>query len=742
MKQLIRTGTRTAKGKSSLLDHILTNAGKLILQSGVVNIGISDHQLIYCTRKKHKEKLSQHRTFNARSYKNYTPKKFIEGLNKISFPNYLNFNNINDAFHDFSEKLLCLVNQMAPLKSFRVKGYTEDWFDGEIKQSIRDRDKLLRKYKKTRLEVDFDIYKKARNKAKYLIKSKKICYYQETILENNGNSKKIWTTLKSLGLPNKKGNKSEICLKKGDEIIFEQKANANIFKDFYTNLAADLVKKLPTPNGKFGKKYVENYYKKFNIPNGSFHFSEVKEEQILETLLKIKTNKAAGIDGLSGVFMKDGATVLAQPVTQLINLSISLSKVPDKTKIAKLKPLFKKGSRLETKNYRPVSLLPLFSKIYERVINDQTHRFLVQQNILYYHQSGFRKYHSTDTCLSYLNDFILKGTENGLLTGMILIDLQKAFDTIDHEILLEKMVFFGFSESVITWFRSYLDNRKFFVSIGKEYSDPGDLICGVPQGSILGPLLFLLYINDMPGSTNCELLLYADDTCLLFQDKDSTKIQIALTKNFNALCDWFIDNKLSIHLGEDKTKCILFSGKHRPRDDNLKITYGDITLKQYKSVTYLGCQLDEKNTGESMALQVIEKINGRLKFLWRKHKFLTPKLRRLLCNALIQPHFDFAVSAWYPNLNKKLITKLQICQNKCIRFCLYMGNRDHVGKTEFKKINWLPVQARFEQCVNVHVYKYIKNESPTYMNRIFNIAEKGKINTRSHCIKKEKSTYI
>ncbi len=155
----------------------------------------------------------------------------------------------------------------------------------------------------------------------------------------------------------------------------------------------------------------------------------------LEALYKTKTNKAAGIDGLSGVFFKDGAPVLSLPITQLINLSISLAKVPDKTKIAKLIPLFKKGSTLETQNYRPVSLLPLFSKIYEKVINDQTHMFLEERDMLYCHQSGFRKFHSTDTCLSYLNDLILKGNDKGLLTGMVLIDLQKAFDTVDHNTL-------------------------------------------------------------------------------------------------------------------------------------------------------------------------------------------------------------------------------------------------------------------------------------------------------------------
>ena len=236
----------------------------------------------------------------------------------------------------------------------------------------------------------------------------------------------------------------------------------------------------------------------------------------------------------------------------------------------------------------------------------------------------------------------------------------------------------------------------------------------------------------MPGTVKCELLLYADDTCLIYQGENTADIENNLTKNFNTLCDWFIDNKLSIHLGEEKTKCILFSGKCRPINDKISITLGENKLKQYKSVTYLGCQLDEKNSGETMAVEVIKKINGKLKFLWRKHKFMTPALKRLLCNAIVQPHFDFAVSAWYPNLTKKLLNKVQICQNKCIRFCLGLGNRVHIGAKEFRLINWLPVPNRFEQCVNAHVFKFINQQSPTYSSEIFNIAEQPNRITRTN----------
>ena len=256
------------------------------------------------------------------------------------------------------------------------------------------------------------------------------------------------------------------------------------------------------------------------------------------------------------------------------------------------------------------------SKVLERIVYEQSIEFLDKYKILYKFQSRFRKNHSTDFCLSYLTDKISKGFDSGLLTGVILIDLQKAFDTIDHNILLLKMPSLGFSREVIDWYKSYLSSRKFHVNVHDKFSTSADLRCGVPQKSFLGPLLFLLYINDMPQAVDCDLFLYADDTCLLFQHKDLERIKEELTKNFSNICDWFMDNKLSIHFGEDKTKSVLFSTKNRKRKiGTLDIQYGDVKIKQYSKVTYLGCELDESLSGEAMALKVTNKINGRLKFL-------------------------------------------------------------------------------------------------------------------------------
>ena len=254
---------------------------------------------------------------------------------------------------------------------------------------------------------------------------------------------------------------------------------------------------------------------------------------------------------------------------------------------------------------------------------------IIAMKTIFYFQSGFRGKHSTDTCLTYLHDKIHKGFDEGLLTGMIAIDLQKAFDTIDHEILLSKMPLLGFSNNTIEWFRSYLSNRTFHVSLNSYMSSAGKIICGVPQGSILRPLLFLLYINDMPQSVETDLFLYADDTGLVFQHKDRNKMNEQLNKDFHNICLWFIDNKLSIHFGEDKTKCILFASKQKmKRADKIEISFNNIKIKQYSSLTYLACILDNSLSGEAIATKAIKKINARIKFLHRKNDFLTPDLRR------------------------------------------------------------------------------------------------------------------
>ena len=202
--------------------------------------------------------------------------------------------------------------------------------------------------------------------------------------------------------------------------------------------------------------------------------------------------------------------------------------------------------------------------------------------------------------------------------------------------------------------------------------------------------------------------------------------------NFSSLFDWFIDNKLSIHLGEDKTKSILFGTKlNIKRAEPLNIVYGNVKIKQYTKVTYLGCILDESLSGESMALHVLNKINSRLRFLYRQSRFLNRLLLGLLCNVLIQLFFDYLCSAWYPSLRKDLYKRLQVSQNNCVRFCLPMDKKTQIGVAEVKEINWLNINDRFSQCVLSSIYEVFNSKILEYFNEIYFPAEPSNINTQS-----------
>lgn len=274
------------------------------------------------------------------------------------------------------------------------------------------------------------------------------------------------------------------------ELCFESNKVANFINKFYTSIASVLVSKLPTPSHCYdtNSDAFINFYKNKGITPDGFRLLPVSTDFVFKEILRLNPNKSTGIDNIPVKFLKDGAKFVTNPITFIINLSISSSTIPDDLKFARVRPLFKKNSRLDVGNYRPVSILSVISKILERAVYIQVEKYLVDNNVLYDMQSGFRGSYSTDTCLTYLTDYIRTQMSVGNYTGMVLLDLQKAFDTVDHEILCQKLKAMGIVS--VDWFKSYLTNRQQIVSVNQVESKPLNITCGVPQGSILGPLLF------------------------------------------------------------------------------------------------------------------------------------------------------------------------------------------------------------------------------------------------------------
>lgn len=722
LKQLIKGVTRLTDTSKSLIDHILCNSSEKISQSGVISSGLSDHFITYCTRKIPKYICNKHNNIKIRSSKNYDKTEFVDLLTQADWSKCLYSCSIDDAWQSFKETFTNILDKVAPVKEVRVKQKTEPWMNQDILSNIKERDDYITSFRKFGKDEDYRLYCKYRNLVQRQCKQAKADYFNEGINDNMGNPKKLWSHFKNLGYKQNCKVDSNVILNIDGENSFDNAKIANHFNSFFTTIASKLVDKLPNPSNIFhaSSNAVKSFYNQRQQNNDEFILKHVSETFVYKELCNLNVSKSTGLDGIPAKFLKDAAPFIKIPITFLINMSISEATVPKDLKLAKVKPLFKKGDRLKPENYRPVSILSIVSKILEKAVYSQLESFLVNKNILYEFQSGFRSKFSTDSCLIHLTDHIKSETAKGLYTGMVLLDLQKAFDTVDHKILCDKLKIIGVRS--VEWFNSYLSNRQQIVNINKTNSDVCNVKCGVPQGSLLGPLLFLIYVNDLKISidSDCKVLLYADDTAILFSHKDPKIISEKLSLMLESCKNWLTDNKLSLHLG--KTESILFGPKRKLKNvtENIfSIVCNGIIIESKSYVKYLGVILDNFLSGEYIVDNIINKANQRLKFLYRYKSCLSEQSRKTLCTALIQCHLDYACSCWYEGLSKKLKDKLQIIQNKIIRFIFDMHPRQRLKISNFEKVGFLNISNRVTQLRLNHVFNIFHNQSPDYLKQYF-----------------------
>ena len=335
-----------------------------------------------------------------------------------------------------------------------------------------------------------------------------------------------------------------------------------------------------------------------------------------------------------------------------------------------------------------------------------------KRGLLFENQSGFRGGYSTDSCLIGLSDFIKGEISKGNMVGMVLIDLQKAFDTVDHVILREKLSSIGVLST--TWFESYLADRRQCVEVNGSFSEFLPVTCGVPQGSILGPLLFLIYINDMSISLNCRLSLYADDSALLFAHRDPRVIGNHLSNELSTCKRWLVDNRLSLHVG--KTESLLFGSKRRLKGvDNFHVHCDGVPVERKFCVKYLGVLLDENMNGSAHAGNIMKVCAGRMAFLYRNSSLLDQKCRQTLCVALIQPYVDYCCSSWYSGLSVVLRERLNVIQRKMVRFIYGMDNRGHVDNKNFRDLSWLSIPDRVKSFRMSHLFRIRHKLAPAYL---------------------------
>lgn len=550
-----------------------------------------------------------------------------------------------------------------------------------------------------------------------LKKTAKADYISEQIELNKNNSKGLWKTLKGLGYNNKSKSKDSIVLNINNQICYDPVTVAEHINDFFVGIAQKLVDNLPPLTDLYSafSNSCKQFYNKLGTQPGMFKLKSVSSAFVLKELQALKVSKSTGLDDISPRFLHDGAEGLCDVIAHLINLSINNCVVPDCTKKAVVTPLFKKNNKLDVGNYRPVSVLTSLSKILEKAVHKQVELFCKENNILYPLQSGFRCDFSTDTCLTHLHDHIRNEISHGMFVGMALLDVQKAFDSVNHRMLCEKIRLVGIDPE---WFKSYLVNRKQIVSVNNNYSTEKTINAGVPQGSILGPWCYLIYANDLPSCTSCKVIIYADDTILLVSNRDLSIVSQVLSAEISNCFHWLTNNLLSMHMG--KTETIVFSSKRKQHlTKGFSISCNGQTIKASTEVKYLGLKLDKSLSGTSIVNSIVSKCTARLKFLYRHSSVLNQKCRKLLVSALVQSHFDYGTSAWYWATTKQCKRKLQVAQNKLVRFILNMQPRTHIGQTELNRVNFLNTNDRVKQLMLNHMYNVYHKSAPRYLSQGF-----------------------
>ena len=693
----------------SLIDNIFTNDTLQKIQSGVMITDLSDHFPVFSfsTNSSNHHPKSDPQFIDRRQLKPDNIKGLKNALSLVNWDFVLENKDPDSAYNNFIVKFNALMNIHCPIirsKLSKRKTPIKPWITKGLIKSIQTKDKLYKKYIKHPTINNKIIHTKYKNNLTQLLRLSKRNHISSEIELHKHNMKKMWGTLNNLLGRNRK-QKLPDFFKNNDGIkVTDSSAIASYFNDFFTNIGSSLADRIPPPDPNFTSPL-----KSFNIPSTMF-LAPTSSDEVDKLVKKMKASTTTGHDGISSSLLKAVLPEINSTLIHIFNLSLSTGVVPSQLKIAKVVPIYKAGDSHHFNNYRPISILPSISKVLERIIYNRIFDFISKHNILCSNQYGFRPNRTTHMAL---NDFYTKVTEdldNKLHSIGIFLDLSKAFDTLNHSILINKLSLYGIRGVANQWISNYLSNRKQFVVFNGKSSPPSNITCGVPQGSILGPLLFLLYINDLPLCSDFpHYVLFADDTNILFSHKDPVLLENILNKELDLISNWFKLNKLSLNV--TKTNFMVFKNKHSSRpciEPKIKIDNTEIT--EVNTTKFLGVLIDNNLSWHSHTTHVskiVSKYNGIIR---KVRPYLPLTSLRTLYNTFILPYLNYCAIVWADKNNSHLHS-LFLLQKRAIRSCtnsLWLAHTDPL----FHSLNTLKLHDIYYFQLGTFMYKFHHNQLP------------------------------
>ena len=512
---------------------------------------------------------------------------------------------------------------------------------------------------------------------------------------------------------NKKKNSTEFPSHfelNGTNIVNKQ-IIADEFNNFFVNVGPNLAKNIPAVNN---APSIYDYMGQQNL--NSMFINPVNEAEVIRIIKLCKPKDSMDYDDISMWVLSKIAPQVVKPLVHIFNLSFTTGIFPCEMKIAKVIPLFKNGNKSDFSNYRPISLLSQFSKILEKLFNERLQQFLNTNNILSNSQYGFRTHMSTVHAALELTESISDSIDSKQHCAGVFIDLKKAFDTVDHKLLVEKLSFYGVRGIANTWLENYLMNRKQYVVVDNQASRMQFIKCGVPQGSVLGPVLFLLFINDICNVSNLlKFVLFADDTNIFCSNENVEVLQDTLNRELAKLFVWFSINKLSLNLG--KTNYMLF--RSRPPDLELHLKINNAEIPKVTATKFLGIIIDDRLNWKPQIQSVKSKLSSILSVMYKASKLITTAGMYTLYCSLFQPYISYGNEIWGNNYASN-VKCLYVSQRKAVRL---ICNADRLAHTNelYKELYILKFPEFVQYKTAILMFHLFHGTLPIHLQNRFTI---------------------
>ena len=713
-KPLIWKPTRITETNCSLIDHIWTNELRhsTHMKSHIIVTDISDHLPCITVVTNPEVNLTGYKMVKYRSFNDENRENFNKRINDVK--DILSFHannpintNIESKFNDYIDNITRIYNECFPVitKKVHMKSFSKPWLTPQVQKLIDKKNKLFCIKKGNNTKLNRQKYKVAKITMEDTIDSEKSKYYRKLLDTANNNVKQKWCAIRQM--INRRKVKENICTIPND-----------ILGKHYETVAPNLAKKLPKlsrddipSTSKVGSKH-----KAKTTPQ--FEFNLTSDREIYEVILKLNVNKGPGIDTLDVKSIKSIAHVISPHLALLFNQCINEGLYPQCLKISNCIPVFK-GSPLDPScavNYRPISILTVIDKTFERILHDQLSRYLEDHKLLPDFQYGYRKNHNTSQAILDFTEYINEQCSKKQITIAVFMDLSKAFDTVDKSILEYKLNELGLGKYSSLLINSYMSSRQFCMNSDKtKYYN---LTYGVPQGSILGPLLFIMYTHDMSKiAPENKVIVYADDTTVLISGRNLTEAKQYCNDILTRFEQYFTLNKLSINAS--KTKYMIYKPPFRSRKfrkflydtTNTKIKMDDMLLEQVLSIRFLGVVINDKLTWNDHKKHICHKVCKSLGLLYKCRDTMTEYECINMYKTFIQPYFLYAIEVWGHTVQslKDMISHLQ---SKVLRITMNCKRSDDAWRHCNGRI--LSIEQLYQLAIKKLCFKQHMEILPSY----------------------------